>query len=323
LSLKTRILRLEHLIKEDSKQEIEVPRDPQKFYEDFGLLTHPRIRDKDNQSIPVTKLTPYQCEFWKYPANALAIKSQKIGLTTSSLMEDFQYTMLPEGAGKDVLVIAQNQMLANDHIRTLKYMIYRSKKYSRYLLTRPEEVFREEKSKVSVIYVRNPYDRKRPSRIIALGKSESSVWSWKNIGKIHMSDVAKLDMKEQKNFFAAVYSRLANTNGVIKIETPPNGQQGEVYNIYNNSKTKLTVDESTAKTFAEDPENTASKFKVFEFPAREAVSARIISEEFLDQEKHELGELLYSQLYECNFLPPGNQWYKEDMISTQNYGVEF
>ncbi len=100
-----------------------VPRDPQKFYEDFGFLTHPRIRDKKNQSIPVTTLTPYQCEFWKYPANALAIKSQKIGLTTSSLMEDFQYTMLPEGAGKDVLVIAQNQMLANDHIRTLKYMI--------------------------------------------------------------------------------------------------------------------------------------------------------------------------------------------------------
>ena len=104
MSLKTRILRLEHLLKEDSEQEIEVPRDPQKFYEDFGFLMHPRIRDKDNQSIPVTKLTPYQCEFWKYPGNALAIKSQKIGLTTSSLMEDFQYTMLPEGAGKDVLV---------------------------------------------------------------------------------------------------------------------------------------------------------------------------------------------------------------------------
>jgi len=81
LSLKTRILRLEHLLREDSEQEIQVPRDPQKFYEDFGFLTHPRIRDQNNQSIPVTQLTPYQCEFWKYPANALAIKSQKIGLT--------------------------------------------------------------------------------------------------------------------------------------------------------------------------------------------------------------------------------------------------
>jgi len=309
------------LIPETEPLDFEIPRDPQIFYENFGFLSHPRIRDKNNQPVPVTKLAPYQIAFWKYPGNALAIKSQKIGLTTSSLMEDFQFTMLPEGAGKDVLVIAQNQMLANDHIRTLKYMIYRSRKYSQFLLTRPEEVFREEKSKVSVIYVRNPYDRKRPSRIIGLGKSESSVWSWKNVGKIHMSDVAKLDMKEQQTFFAAVYSRLANTNGVIKIETPPNGQQGEVYHIYNNSKTRIAVDESISQTFVEDPDNNSSKFKVFEFPAREAVSARIISEEFLDQERRELGDLLFSQLYECNFLPPGNQWYNESMIAFDDYEV--
>jgi len=60
---------------------------------------------------------------------------------------------------------------------------------------------------------------------------------------------------------------------------------------------------------------------VFEFPAREAVSARIISEEFLDQERREIGDLLFSQLYECNFLPPGNQWYNESMIALDDYEV--
>ena len=147
-----------NLIPETEQIDIKVPSEPQAFYEDFGFLLHPRKRDSNNQPAVVTKLAPYQIAFWKYPGNALAIKSQKIGLTTSTLMEDFQFTVLPEGAGKDVLVIAQNQMLANDHIRTLKYMIYRSKKYSQFLLTRSEQVFKEEKSKVSVIYVRNPYD---------------------------------------------------------------------------------------------------------------------------------------------------------------------
>ena len=305
------------------KVEVLVPRDPQEFYADFGFLTHPRLKDENGKPLVVEKLAPYQLEFWSYPSNALAIKSQKIGLTTTSLLEDFQFTLLPEGAGKDVLVIAQNQLLADDHILTLKRMIYQSKKYSQFLVTTPD-AFREEKTKMSVIYVKNLYDTNRPSRIIALGKSEASVWSWKNVGKIHMSDVAKLEIKEQKNFFAAVYSRLANTEGIIKIETPPNGQQGEVYNIYNKSKAKVIENNGNVlDTFAEDPADNASKFRIFEFPAVEAVKAGIISREFLEQERTELGDLLFSQLYECNFLPPGNQWYSESMIYTEDYGVEF
>lgn len=305
------------------KVDVLVPRDPQEFYTDFGFLTHPRLKDENGQPLVVEKLAPYQYEFWAYPGNALAIKSQKIGLTTTSLLEDFQFTLMPEGAGKDVLVIAQNQLLADDHILTLKRMIYQSKKYSQFLVTTPD-AFREEKTKMSVIYVKNLYDNNKPSRIIALGKSEASVWSWKNVGKIHMSDVAKLDIKEQKNFFAAVYSRLANTEGVIKIETPPNGQQGEVYNIYNKSRARIIEDNGNVlDTFAEDPADNASKFRIFEYSAVEAVKAGIISREFLEQERNELGDLLFSQLYECNFLPPGNQWYNESMIYTEDYGVTF
>jgi len=305
------------------KVNVVVPLDPEEFYKDFGFLTHPRLKDENGQPVVVEKLAPYQREFWAYKGNALAIKSQKIGLTTTSLLEDFQFTLLPEGAGKDVLVIAQNQLLADDHILTLKRMIYQSKKYSQFLVTTPD-AFREEKTKMSVIYVKNLYDTNRPSRIIALGKSEASVWSWKNVGKIHMSDVAKLEIKEQKNFFAAVYSRLANTEGIIKIETPPNGQQGEVYNIYNKSRAKIIENNGNVlDTFAEDPADNASKFRIFEYPAVEAVKAGIISREFLEQERTELGDLLFSQLYECNFLPPGNQWYNESMIYREDYGVEF
>ncbi len=163
------------------KYAITTPRDPQEFYEDFGFLTHPRLKDETGKPLLVKRLTPYQYEFWRYPGNAHAIKSQKIGLTTTSLLEDFQFALLPEGAGKDILIIAQNQLLANDHIRTLKRMIYESKKYSQFLITSSEEVFKEEKSKISMIFNKNPYNPNRNTRIIELGKYESTVWSWKNM----------------------------------------------------------------------------------------------------------------------------------------------
>lgn len=306
--------------KEKSNISLTIPRDPQEFYEDFGFLPHPKLRDENGQPVLVRNLTPYQVEFWRYSGNALAIKSQKIGLTTTSLLEIFQYTLLPEGEGKDVLVIAQNQRLADDHIRTLKYHIRQSEKYSQFLVITPEDVFREEKTKASVIFVKN-LNSKKPSRIIGLGKSESSIWSWKNVGRVLMSDVAKLDIKEQQMFFAAAYSRLANTGGIIKIETPPNGQHGEVYNIYNRAMTRSDL-ESTTEDASVGPAYK-SKFRVFLYPAYLAVDAGIISQEFLDQELAELGELRFSQLYECNFLPPGNQWYKESMISSEDYEVEY
>ena len=299
---------------------IDIPRDPQKFYEDFGFLLHPRQKDANGFPALVKQLTPYQYEFWKYQGDALAIKSQKIGLSTSCLLEDFQFTLLPEGAGKDVLIIAQNEKLATDHIRTLKLMIYNSEKYSQLLLDDPA-TFREEKSKASEIFVKNPFKRKAPSRIIGLGRSESSVWSWKNVGKVHMSDVAMLEIKDQRTFFGAVYSRLANTEGIVKIETPPNGQQGEVFNIYNKSKIKWEIDPIISDTFADDPRDHGSKFKIFEYPVQLAVDSGIISQQFIDKERRHIGDALFSQLYECSFLPPGAAWYSQSMIFSDDYGV--
>ena len=65
----------------------EVQADPQLFYQDLGLLEHPDTRE------PVEKLTPYQISVWKDGyryKRRLVIKSQKTGITTSTLMEDFQ-----------------------------------------------------------------------------------------------------------------------------------------------------------------------------------------------------------------------------------------
>ena len=298
----------------------QIPRDPQAFYEDFGCLPHPRLRDENGLPIISKSLTTYQIDAWKYPGNLLVVKSNKVGMTTSFSLEDFQTRLLPEFAGHDVLLVGQTNRMANEHVHDLKRLIRSSKKYSKFLIEKPDEdLMREEISKVSVALIRNPYDPKRPSRIIGIGSSEATAYSWKNINRIHMSDASLLPIKDQQEFFGALYSRLANTNGIIKIESIPNGQQGEVWNVYRKSKQQASSEDTL--DVAKDPEMMASKFRVMEVAAREAVQAGLITQEFLDQEKRELGDLLYQQLYECRFVSSANQWYKEDWIYTEHYGV--
>lgn len=289
---------------ESLKPSIEnIPLDPQEFYEDFGFLRHPRTGE------PVKTLTPYQYEVWKAGQRyryRLVVKSQKSGMTTSSLLEDIQRA-LTSCKGREILVIAQKFEHAVEHLRTLKYMMVGSTKYAKYLMRDSEFLFKEEKTKVRTVYIRNPDNPKLPTRIIALGSNESAIWSWKNVAHIHMSDVAATNQKDDAGLFGAALTRLANTNGTMLIESPPRGERGTVYKIYRQSKLKV-----------EDPDAPAElgKFKPFEISAREAVAAGLITQEFLDAERQRLGPL-YGQYYECEFLSSSNIWYPGDLLDKQ------
>ncbi|MEX0639788.1 MAG: hypothetical protein WD183_02070 [Nitrosopumilaceae archaeon] len=293
MNFKRRIQKLEQIFNSDLESklvDLNIPKDPQEFYQDLGLLKHP----KTNQ--PVIQLTPYQYSIWnngykfKY---RLTIKSQKVGITTSSLMEDFQKAVTT-CRGKEILVIAQNLQLARDHLYTLRKMIKGSKKYSQFLIDKPTNLlFRDEVSKITVIFIRNPDNLNKPTRIIGLGPREGSVWSWKEVAHIHMSDVAASDQLDDSGLFGAVFSRLANTDGTLHIETPPRGQRGKIWEIYQNNE---------------------AQFKVTEVPATEAVKGGLITQEFLDAEKQRLGTL-YGQYYECAFLNPFNTWYDDSLFS--------
>lgn len=95
---------------------INIPLDPQEFYNDFGLLLHPKT------GYEVPRLTDYQTKIWndKYHSKyRLILKSQKVGITTSVLLEDFQDS-ITRYRGKDILIIAQTQYHSNEHLRTLK-----------------------------------------------------------------------------------------------------------------------------------------------------------------------------------------------------------
>jgi len=63
-------------------------------------------------------------------------------------------------------------------------------------------------------------------------------------------------------------SRLANTNGSMRIESPPRRPSRMIYKIYEMSKLKKDADTN----------DVASQFKVHEIPATMAVDAELITQ---------------------------------------------
>jgi len=272
-----------------------IPSDPQEFYDDFGHLTHPRTGQE------VTALTDYQYEIWnaRYEHKYRAVfKSQKVGISTSVLLEDIQAS-LTDCRGYDILVVAQTQAQANEHLRTLKGLILASEKYRKYLITKPSDlILKEEKTKVGVAYIKNPENRYKPSRIIALGFSESAMWSHKNVKRIHVSDPTVAKTLDDSAIFGAMFSRLANTNGSMIIETPPRRPRGVCWEIYD-------------KYYKQSDKK--SKWKIFIVKATQAVKAGLMSQDFLDDEKTRLGPL-YPMFYEAEFLSVGGNVFPPEYI---------
>lgn len=257
----------------------DIPETAREFYHDFGRLRHQTTNEI------IQDLAPYQYNIWDCPAKTVLVdKCQKSGLTTSELLHDFQQT-ISIGRGKDCLIVAQTQQHANEHIYTLKRAVADSEKYRKYLITSSRELFfREEQTKMSTIFVKNPDNPFRPSRIIGLTFRQQSLWSWKNAFRVHISDPAIAPVVDDAAVYAAAKGRLANTDGQMMIEGPPNGPRGKFYEWYEQYKD------------GHDP-----YFQVFLVIDEDAIKARVISKEFLDQQKKELGPL-YGQYYQGSFL---------------------
>ena len=263
-----------------------IPLNPQSFYQDLGLLRHPQTGE------PVPKMTSYQEDVWRagqFHKYRLVIKSQKIGLTTSVLDEVFQHA-ITDCKGYELIVLAQTLQHAREHLYTLRKRILSSQKYHAYLMTKyTEAVLRDEVTKVTALYIRNPDDPHRPTRIIGLGANEASLWSWKEVKFIHISDIAVVNKTDYSGVISAAMTRLATTSGSMVIESPPYGPSGMIYTIFKQSLLGNP-----------DDQNPESQFKVFQISAREAVAAGIIKQEFLDGERARLGHL-YPAYYECEF----------------------
>jgi hypothetical protein len=274
----------------------DIPLDPQAFYQDFGYLSHPLTRQ------PVTELAPYQLAIWKALfkyKRVLAVKSQKIGISTSQLLTNFQLAILPSEhpmscRGYDQLLLAQTKEHGREHVRTLRKLITNSKKYNQWLIDRPMDVeqdsirrlIRDEQSKSAVLFIRNPENERQPSRIIALGlENEGAIQSWKNVKGIHISDATAAigDISASLNF---AISRLALTMGSICIETPPSPPSGPIYDLWQKNAGILEPKEG--------------QFKVFEVPAEEAVKAKVMTQAWLNSER-ERDPIGFPRLYGAKF----------------------
>ena len=116
-------------------------------------------------------------------------------------------------------------------------MILNSKKYKPYLSSSaPSYYLPDEVTKVTVLFIHNPDNPSQPTKIIGLGGNEASIWSFKEVKHIHMSDIAVITKKDYSGVINAAMTRLANTDGTMIIETPPYGPRGKVYEIYMQSK---------------------------------------------------------------------------------------
>mgnify|MGYP003577533519 CR=1 FL=1 len=273
-----------------------IEQDPDKFYLSFGKLVKPRQINSDSDpdnSIRgiqyVDHLTPYQYDIWKLGDQykiLVVVKPQKSGITTSELIHDFQYSITKgKGRGKDILVIGQTETHANEHIDTLKRLIASSEKYRKYLITETKELyFKEQKTKVGVIYVKNPDNPFRPSRIIGLPFVESSLWSWKEVCKIHMSDTAISPHKNQKGIYATALGRLVNTDGPAIIESPPAGVSNEFFQQYEMYK-----------------DNTDKRGHVYTVYVDDAIKYGVVTQEVIDEKKKQLG-YLFGQYYGSSFI---------------------
>jgi len=286
----------EELIRKSRVPKEKVPEEANDFYHDFGLLLHPKTGEQ------VKDLADYQLNIWNDKSKyRLIVKSQKVGISTSVLLEDFQRA-ITVCKGKDILLIAQTQDQANEHILTLKTLIINSEKYRKYLITDSADMlFKEEKTKLSEIFIKNPDNPKKRTRIIGKGPTEAGIWSWKNVAHIHMSDIAANNLKDDSPIFAAAFSRLASTDGTMIIETPPRGPYKKTFEIYQQS-------------LSEDTIGIPAKFKVFHVSAQDAVKANVMSQKFLDDERIRLGPTLYAQNYECTFTSVSGNLFSQAAI---------
>jgi len=117
--------------------------------------------------------------------------------------------------------------------------------------------------------------------------------------------------QDDAEVFGAAFSRLANTNGTMLIESPPRRPSGMIYKIYEMSKLKKNIDKDSA----------LAQFKIHEIPASMAVQAGLITQEFLDAERERLGPL-YPMYYECDFYNSSSTWYKPEYFQYGEYGED-
>lgn len=296
-----------------------IPKEAQEFYEDFGYLIHPRTGER------VKKLSPYQLQIWNdgwlYKLR-LVVKTHRAGVSESALMEDFQKA-ITTCRGYQVIIVMQTQQHANQLLYRLRKSIQASEKYSKYLInTQNDFLFRQEVTKTSELFINNPDSNIHPSRIIALGASEGSLWSWDRVKKVHMSDIAAARI-DYAPLISAAGVRMATTDGDMLIETPPKGgTKGSLFEIW--KKSKEHQDNVVKINEYISPEEMEGYYKVYEITYRQAIEAGIMSQKYIEAEKKKMSPQEFASWYEAQFVDHfGDLFDYDSIIACENRGRQY
>jgi hypothetical protein len=224
--------------------------------------------------------------------------------------------MLRESAGNEKLIIAQTSKMAKEHIYSLRQMLLNSKNFRHTLIMRPGKyLLKDEVSKMTELFIHNPYNPTRPTRIIGLGASAATSVSWKNVDFIYVSDITK-SKDDYTEVMDGAFTRLAMSRGSMVIETIPRGPNGKIYEIYNNSI------------------HGKNDFKSFKYPVDMAIEAGLVDADFIEEEKRRLGAF-FPEYYSAEFISVGGnvfhpehiqraiELYKELPANDPSYNVDY
>lgn len=245
---------------------------------------------------------------------AALLGSNKLAKTKGELINDIRTRLLPEHAGFDCLLVGQNQMMADEHLLNAKKWMLNSPTLKPFLIVRPDQRFRlrEEKSKMKMLYVENPYEPDNPSRVISIGFSESLAYSWEKVDRVHVSDPGQNTRKNQISFFSGLYSRLSNTEGDIKLEGVAGQRNGywwelcrklfpkQLQDDYEDAEDLLDPDRGRELEM-EEMQTMSSSFESLFLTADDGVKVGIITKAWLEYMKGLLPYEEFLRIYYCKF----------------------
>jgi hypothetical protein len=283
----------------------DIPPNLQTFYEELGKpFFHSLTKE------PIDKLAPLQMKLWKdhFKHNKLLIlKSQKIGISSICILITLWHA-LKDCRGMELIINAQSDEQAKTHAHDLRQMLQGSEKYRDYLIQKNFTalgLLRDEVTKIHTIWIHNPDNLKRPTKIIIVGMSPGALLSHKRVGFIWSSDMTISDhTPEQLNrVWAALLSRVANSQGPVLVECPARAPSGPVY------------DEYTRFMRIKDKKEKPSKYSFYVeiFGYELGIRDGFFTREFIESEKLRLG-VLFGTFYNADFFASGSTWYKKEHL---------
>ncbi len=213
-----------------------------------------------------------------------------------------------------MLLVGSTQTAADEHLLNAKKMdviLTYSQTVPNYQ-TEKRFRLREEKSKMRMLYIENPYDPENASRIIAIGFAESLAYSWERIDRIHVSDPGQNSRKNQITFFSGLFSRLTNTEGDIKIEGVAGNRTGYFWDLCRKLFPGKLKDDYEDEEYILDPDRgrelemeemhtMSSSFEKMFLTDDDGLKVGIITQAWLDYVKGILPYEKYLRIYYCVF----------------------